>query len=77
MVMYAIGTLPLIHKLQDNVTQVWYADDASAGRKTSDLHVWWAHSCGTPGPEMSYNSFQVAYYSCIIPRFCIPQATEY
>ena len=24
MVMYAFGTLPLIHNLQDDVTQVWY-----------------------------------------------------
>jgi len=48
MAMYAIGTLPLIHKLQGNVTQVWYADDASAGGTTSDLRVWWDSlvSCG-------------------------------
>ena len=43
MAMYAIGTLPLIHKLQGegDVTQAWYADDASAGGRTPDLRVWW------------------------------------
>ena len=30
--MYALGTLPLIHKLVHLASQVWYADDASAGR---------------------------------------------
>jgi len=24
-------------------------------------------------PKWAYNSFKVAYFSCIIPRFCIPQ----
>ena len=41
MAMYAIGTLPLIHKLHGDATQVWCADDAYAGGITSDLHVWW------------------------------------
>ena len=31
MAMYAIGTLPLIHQLQGDVLQSWYADDAAAG----------------------------------------------
>ena len=33
MFVYAIGTLPLIHSLEDTCrrTQLWYADDASAG----------------------------------------------
>ena len=54
MAMYAIGTLPLIHKLQGDVTQAWYADDASAGGRTSDLRVWWDNllSCG---PQFGYN----------------------
>ncbi len=33
MAMYVIGTLPLIHKVQGDVTQAWYADDASAGER--------------------------------------------
>ena len=31
MAMYAIGTLPLIHQLQGDVLQSWYADDVAAG----------------------------------------------
>ena len=30
MPMYAVATIPLIRKLPNLVTQVWYADDASA-----------------------------------------------
>ena len=41
MVMYAIGTLPLIHRLQGPVAQVWYADDASAGGCATGLRRWW------------------------------------
>ena len=41
MVMYAIGTLPLIHRLQGPVAQVWYADDASAGGCVTGLRRWW------------------------------------
>ena len=55
MAMYTIGTLPLIHKLQGDVTQAWYADDASAGRRTSDLHIRW-ESLVSSGPHFGYNS---------------------
>ena len=54
MAMYAIGTLPLIHKLQGDVTQAWYADDESAGGKTSDLRVW-CDSLVSSGPHFGYN----------------------
>ena len=54
MAMYAIGTLPLICKLHGDVTQVWYADDASAGGKTSDLRVWW-DSLVSYGSHFGYN----------------------
>ena len=56
MAMYAIGTLPLIHKLQGegDVTQAWYADDASAGGRTPDLRVWW-DSLVSWGPHYGYN----------------------
>ena len=37
MAMYGIGTLPLILQLRENVTQCWYADDATAGGKR--LHI--------------------------------------
>ena len=38
---YALATLPLIGKLSKSVTQVWYADDASACGRLSDLCLWW------------------------------------
>ena len=41
MVMYAIATVPLIHRLQHEVIQVWYADDATAGGKLTNLRSWW------------------------------------
>ena len=41
MAMYAIGTLPLINKISGEEAQSWYADDASASGKVSDLRRWW------------------------------------
>ncbi len=55
MTMYAIGTLPLIHRLDQQVTQVWYTDDATAGGRLHHLHSWWNQllSCG---PEYGYHA---------------------
>ena len=39
--MYTLATLPLIHRLGGEVTQSWYADDASAGGRLEGLHRWW------------------------------------
>ena len=41
MVMYAIGTLPLIDKLQGIVQQCWYADDSTGGGNILNLKRWW------------------------------------
>ena len=41
MAMYAIGTLPLIDKLQGIMQQCWYADDSAAGGTILDLKWWW------------------------------------
>ena len=38
---YALATVHLIKKLTAPVTQVWYADDAAACGKISDLRAWW------------------------------------
>ena len=38
MPMYALATLPLIEQLPQDVTQVWYADDACATGKLTSLH---------------------------------------
>ena len=53
MAMYAIGTLPLIRKLHGDVTQVWYANDASAAGRNSDPCVWW-DSLMSYGPHYGY-----------------------
>ena len=40
--MYALGVVPLIQQLADmNVSQIWYADDASAGGDIWGLCCWW------------------------------------
>ena len=39
---YALGTLPLVsHAKTADVTQAWFADDASAEDKLIQLHKWW------------------------------------
>ena len=44
MPMYALGTVPLIQQLADfKVSQMWYADDASAGGSLQSLRSWWDH----------------------------------
>ena len=41
MAMYAIGTLPLIHRLDDIAKQTWYADDSAAASSLEELRRWW------------------------------------
>ena len=41
MPMYTLATVPLIKSLPDSVTQVWYADDATALGTVSHLQAWW------------------------------------
>ncbi len=41
MAMYAIGTQPLIRRLDGHDKQVWYADDSSAGSCIERLKAWW------------------------------------
>ena len=42
MPMYALATIPLIDRLRDiqDVTQVWYADDASAAGSLTSIRIW-------------------------------------
>ena len=43
MVMYAISILPLVKKLQPiDTKQVWFADDATAGRDLTNIKEWWS-----------------------------------
>ena len=54
MAMYASGGLPLIHRLSTNVIeQVWYADDATACGKLSEIRSWWKHLVEI-GPQHGY-----------------------
>ena len=41
MAMYAIGTLPLIQRLDGMAKQTWYADDSAAASKLEHLRSWW------------------------------------
>jgi len=41
MLMYAISFVPLIRQLSGLSHQVWYADDAAAGGRISQLRQWW------------------------------------
>ena len=46
MAMYALAVTPLIRSLrqsQPDVSQVWYADDATAGGQLASLLHWWKH----------------------------------
>ena len=41
MAMYAVGTQPLIRRLDGIATQVWYADDSASGSSLERLRRWW------------------------------------
>ena len=52
--MYAIGTFPLIRFLRDlDVTQVWYADDASGCGGLADIRKWF-DCLRQSGPDFGY-----------------------
>ena len=53
MPMYALATIPLIKKLKGNSKQIWYADDAAAIGRITDLREWWDHLT-TEGPGFGY-----------------------
>ena len=50
---YALATVPMIKKLTARVTQVWYADNAVACGKISDLREWW-NQVSSLGPSFGY-----------------------
>ena len=56
MPMHALATIPFIRKLKDrvnDVSQVWYADDASGAGKLHRLREWW-DQINTLGPKFGY-----------------------
>ena len=52
MAMFALASVPLINILSPKAKQVWYADDAAAG-KIKDLAQWWA-KISQHGPAFGY-----------------------
>ena len=56
MLMYALALLPLIKNVNSDlsVTQVWYADDATAAGSITNLRVWW-DALVTLGPKFGYH----------------------
>ena len=68
MAMYALAVTPLIRSLrqsQPDVSQVWYADDATAGGKLVSLLCWWRHLLAY-GPMYGY--FPNAAKTCLIVK---------
>ena len=53
MVMFTIGTLPLIHQIQRGDQQAWYAHDATAGEMLTSLRKWWDRLQAL-GPQFGY-----------------------
>ena len=54
MPMYALATVPLINRLsKGSIKQIWYADDAAAVGKVSQLREWW-EMLTKEGPSFGY-----------------------
>ena len=53
MALFALTTLPLIHKLSREVKQCSYADEASAGGELQHIKVWW-DDLTQLGPQYGY-----------------------
>ncbi len=53
MPMYALASIPQIQKLNLEVLQVWYADDATAAGKLPTLREWW-NRLTAHGPAFGY-----------------------
>lgn len=53
MPMYALALVPMIARLRNVTKQVWYADDAAAAGRLTDLRTWWDMLCAI-GPQFGY-----------------------
>ena len=54
MAMYAVANTPLIYRLtEEELKQVWFADDASAAGKLVGIRNWW-NNMTKIGPEYGY-----------------------
>ena len=66
MAMYAIATVPLIHRLSSvPVKQIWYADDAGAGGNLDGLRSWWDQLC-CEGKNFGY--YTNSSKSCLVVK---------
>ena len=75
MAIYAVATTPLIRRLSANpTTQVWYADDAAAGGKLSNIRSWWDHLLKI-GPDYGYYP-NAAKTSIIVKEEHLSKATS-
>ena len=54
MPMYAIAILPLICRINEDIKQVWYADDATATGCIANLRSWWVKLVSI-GPAYGYH----------------------
>ena len=65
MSLFAIGTLPILRKLEQlqMVSQVWLADDATAVGRLEDLYEWWSNII-SEGIKYGYHVHQSK--SCLI-----------
>ena len=57
MPLYALATVPLIHRLDnvEDLRQVWYADNASATGSLVSIRSWW-DQLSTVGPAFGYHA---------------------
>ena len=74
MAMYALGTLPLILKLQEDIAQAWYADDAMARGELTGLRTWW-DKLGATGPQYGYHPNPSKTWLVVKPEH-LPAAEE-
>ena len=72
--MYALGILPLIRKLDHLGKQIWFADDATAGGKLTQLREWWDKIVSL-GPAYGYYANPSKTWLVVKPDH-LPLATE-
>ena len=71
MAMYAIAVTPLInhlHQLQPDISQVWYADDATAAGQLESLLQWWK-LVSSMGPLYGYFPNAIKTYLIVKPQY--------
>lgn len=65
MAMYALAIAPLVKKCANVSTQIWFANDASAGGTVNDIRSWWERLVEY-GPQYGY--FPKASKSAVIVK---------